>query len=111
LESNKSFQIIPNQLTIKAIWAIKNSAFSPLPIPVFILRALYLYPTPVADPVVGNPATATPREFFFHFSSAEMKKKGYPVSNMLQKLFFDHDRHPLTHFLNPPLPDSRIVVL
>jgi len=30
INHSQSFQIIPNQLTIKAIWAIKNSAFPPL---------------------------------------------------------------------------------
>jgi hypothetical protein len=30
INHSKSLPIIPNQLTIKAIWAIKNSAFSPL---------------------------------------------------------------------------------
>ncbi len=61
----------------------------------------------VADPAVGDPATATPsRIFFSFFLSRNEKKRVYSVSNMLPKSFFDHDRHLLTDFLNPALDDD-----
>jgi hypothetical protein len=41
--------------------------------------------------------------FFFISPQRKRKKRGYTVSNMLSKSFFDHDRHSLTDFMNPPL--------
>jgi hypothetical protein len=58
----------------------------------------------VADPAVGNQATATPSRIYFHFSSAETetKKRLYCVEHA-SEIVFDQDRHPLTDFLNSPL--------
>jgi hypothetical protein len=41
--------------------------------------------------------------FFSLFSSAETRKRGYIASNRPRKSFFNHNRHPLTGFLEPPL--------
>jgi hypothetical protein len=54
----------------------------------------------VADPPVGDPATATPLKMFFSFFPTRNEK------NELRKPFFGHDRHPLTDFLDPPLQIS-----
>jgi hypothetical protein len=52
----------------------------------------------------GEPATATPWQIFSpFFPSKNVIKGGYIVSNRRRRPFFDHDRHPLTNFLGPPL--------
>jgi hypothetical protein len=52
----------------------------------------------------GDPATATPGEFFFSFFPSKNVIKGdCIVSNQRRRPFFDRNRHPLTNFLGLPL--------
>jgi hypothetical protein len=68
---------------------------------------------PVADPAVGDPATAIPsQKFVFYFSSVETKKVVLVPRVCFKNRFLiviaapSTNRHPLTTFLDPPLLKS-----
>ncbi len=68
------------------------------------------YYSPLADPAVGDPATATPRKIVFQFFLDRNEKRGVPAPRIRFENRFliviitpSTNRHPLTNFLDPPL--------
>ncbi len=68
------------------------------------------YTQTVADPAVGDPATATPRKFFFRFFLGRKEKRGVLAPRIRFENRFlvviaapSTNRYPLTNFMDPPL--------